>query len=105
MTNSFNQICKNFLLKKIQKFDIQNIKACDLVLTNSYFSKENILSAYGIEPKVVHLGGDIFHANEKIKIPTKTNQVLSLGSVNSIKGYEFIINSLSLIKKSFGQNY
>ncbi len=101
MTNSFNQICKKILLKKIQKFDIQNIKACDIVLTNSYFSKENILSAYGIDSKVVHLGGDIFQINEEIKIPAKTNQVLSIGSVNSIKGYEFIINSLSLIKKEF----
>ena len=104
ITSSFNQICKKVLLKKIQKFDIQNIKACDLVLTNSYFSKENILSAYGIESKVVHLGGDIFNANERGKNSTKTNQVLSLGSVNSIKGYEFIIHSLSLIKEDFRPN-
>ena len=101
ITHSFDQIIKKILLNKIQKFDIQNIKACDLVLTNSYFSKENILSAYGIESKVVHLGGDIFDKDEKIKKPTEINQVLSLGSINSIKGYEFIINSISLIKEDF----
>ena len=99
ITNLFDQICKNILLKKIQEFDRHNIKSCDLVLTNSYFSKENILSAYGIESKVVHLGGDIFQLNGKIKNPAKINQVLSIGSVNSIKGYEFIINSISLINK------
>ena len=65
ITSSFDQFCKRLLLRKIQKFDIQNIKACDLVLTNSYFSKENILSVYGLESKVVHLGGDIFFISIK----------------------------------------
>ena len=32
------------------------------------------------------------------------NQILSLGSINSIKGYEFIINSISLIKKDVRPN-
>ena len=104
ITSSFDQFCKKLLFRKIKKFDLQNIKACDLVLTNSYFSKENILSVYGLESKVVHLGGDIFHINKKIKNYKKMNQILSLGSINSIKGYEFIINSISLIKKDVRPN-
>ena len=60
LTKSFDNICKRFLLRKIKKYDFENINKCDLVLTNSYFSKENILSSYGIESTVIHLGGDIF---------------------------------------------
>ena len=50
------------------------------------------------------MGEILFISIKKIKNNKKLNQVLSLGSINSIKGYEFIINSISLIKKDVRPN-
>tara|TARA_B100001250_G_scaffold92747_1_gene77193 strand:- start:14791 stop:15930 length:1140 start_codon:yes stop_codon:yes gene_type:complete len=100
-TNMIDNICKQFLIGKIKKYDFQNVNNSNLILTNSYFSRENILSSYGIDSKVVHLGGDIF-SNKKINIKSsirRKNQVISIGSINPIKCFELIIYSIANIRE------
>ena len=91
-TKLIDNLCKNFLMKKIKIYDYDNINSSDLVLTNSYFSKENILSAYGLDSKVVHLGGDIFKSVKEHK--NKKNQILTVGAINPIKCIHFLVSAI-----------
>lgn len=104
LTNSFDEMCKKSLIKKIEKYDYENINQCNLVLTNSYFSRENILSAYGVDAKVVHLGGDVFGINSKKNKNYKNKQILTMGSINPIKCFDIIIKALGIIKKELRPN-
>ena len=101
-TNIIDNICKKILIKKIKKYDRENISNSDIVLTNSYFSRENILSSYGVDSKVVHLGGDIFDNNKNII--QKKNQVISIGSINPIKCFDLIILSIANISHEIRPN-
>lgn len=51
----------------------------------------------------MYLGGDVFpneNAN-KISIKNQTKkQIISVGAINALKGFEFIINSIALVEKS-----
>ena len=87
ITNSFDQICKKIFIKKNQKLDFQNIKSC-FSFNKFLFSRENILSAYGVDSKFVHLG-DTFHINKSFSAPKNISQVLSLGSINALKVMNF----------------
>jgi glycosyltransferase involved in cell wall biosynthesis len=99
LTDLVDKPCINFINNKIKDYDYENILHSDLVLANSYFSRENILAAYGIHAKVVHLGGDTFNAQTKISSSERKNAVLSVGAINALKGYEFIIQSLGTINE------
>jgi glycosyltransferase involved in cell wall biosynthesis len=96
-TNIIDKICKKILIEKIKKYDFKNISNSDIVLTNSYFSRENILSSYGVDSTVVHLGGDIFDNNKNLI--QKKNQVITIGSINPIKCFDLIILSIANIRK------
>jgi len=88
-------LCASLILKKA---DYKNICSADLVLANSYFSRESILKTYGINARVNYLGVD----TEEFKPLdlTKENMVISLGGLQPRKGYRFIIQFLSRINKN-----
>lgn len=82
-----------FILKRIDSY---NIEKADLVLVNSYFSRESFIRAYNIYPIVSYLGVDIaVFKNLNIK---KENIVLSIGALSKFKAHDFIIDSISKIK-------
>jgi len=75
--------------------DKQNASFASYIATNSYFSRENILRAYGRNAFVSYLGTDpdLFRP---LSLP-RQNYVLSVGSCIIQKGYDFLIRSLSMI--------
>ena len=75
--------------------DKQNASFASYIATNSYFSRENILRAYGRNAFVSYLGTDVdlFRPHS---LP-RDNYVLSVGSCIIQKGYDFLIRSLSMI--------
>ena len=75
--------------------EILNAKAFDLILTNSYFSRESILRAYGLEAKVCYLGVDteLFQA----KGSEKQKFVVGLGSFGFHKGIDRAIRAIATI--------
>jgi glycosyltransferase involved in cell wall biosynthesis len=77
------------------KIDKENASHAKYILTNSYFSRETILRAYGLNSFVSYLGidADLFRP---LSLP-KGNFVLSVGECRPHKGYDFTIRSLSLI--------
>lgn len=76
----------------IKAWDQRNIARTTLLLTNSFFSAENIYRAYGLRARVVYLGVD----NQRFAPQSleKENYAVSVGAVNPLKGYDFIIQAL-----------
>jgi glycosyltransferase involved in cell wall biosynthesis len=99
LTDIVDKPCKKFIENRIKAYDYENVFYSDLVLTNSYFSRENILSAYGLNAKVIHLGGDLKLSVSPNTVTEKENSVISIGAINALKGYEFIIESLGTINE------
>lgn len=69
------------------------------IISNSSYSRESILKAYGKDSTIVYPGynENLFKPEKNIR---KLNQVISVGSINKLKGYENIINAISKIKKN-----
>jgi glycosyltransferase involved in cell wall biosynthesis len=75
--------------------DAGNVRRATVLLTNSFFSAESIYRAYGLRAQVCYLGVD----TERFR-PLKMereNVVLSVGAVSPLKGYDFLVESLSRI--------
>jgi glycosyltransferase involved in cell wall biosynthesis len=73
--------------------EVRNAKAFDAVLVNSFYSRESIMRAYGLEAKVCYLGVDA----EKFvdhELP-RENYVVGLGAFVKLKNVEFALRSLA----------
>jgi glycosyltransferase involved in cell wall biosynthesis len=67
-------------------------RAFDRILVNSYFSRESVLRAYGLEAEVCYLGVDaaVFHPTDQ----PKGDYVIGVGSFNPLKNIPFVIRAL-----------
>jgi glycosyltransferase involved in cell wall biosynthesis len=74
-----------------------NVKACDQVLVNSYFSRESVFRAYGIDSKVCYLGIDTSLFRDLAL--DRERFVVGLGSFHSIKGIDLAIKAMSLLSE------
>jgi glycosyltransferase involved in cell wall biosynthesis len=72
-----------------------NVQACDRVLVNSYFSRESVLRAYGVESRVCYLGvdttlfRDLGFERERF--------IVGLGSLDPIKRVELAVRAVALL--------
>ena len=72
-----------------------NASAFDLILVNSYFSRESLLRAYGLDSTVCYLGVDTqLFVNHGYP---RENFVVSVGQLFSNKNVEFVINAVAKI--------
>ena len=71
----------------------ENARAYDEILVNSFFSRESVLRAYGLDAKVCYLGVDtrIF---ENRQLP-REDFVVGVGSISPRKNIAFVIAALS----------
>lgn len=78
------------------KQELINAKSFNRILVNSYYSRESIIRAYGLESYVCYLGVDVekFKPNNTTKFK---NKIIGIGSITRAKNIEFIIKALSLI--------
>lgn len=84
------------LEKKILKdADRKNFLSADHVLTNSFFTKDCLLKAYGVKSEVCYPGVDL-NAFKPLNIP-KQNYVITVGGVEALKQHDFVIRSLARI--------
>jgi glycosyltransferase involved in cell wall biosynthesis len=81
--------------KVLAKEEWLNINAYDAVLANSFFSRESLLRAYGVDARVCYLGidTDLFTARQQ----QRENMVVGVGSFNPTKNIEFAIKSLARV--------
>jgi glycosyltransferase involved in cell wall biosynthesis len=72
-----------------------NAHACDRILVNSYFSRESVLRAYGVEAKVCYLGVDTtLFRNLGLD---RERFVVGLGSFDSVKGIDLAVKAVALL--------
>lgn len=72
-----------------------NAHASDLILVNSYFSRESVLRSYGLDAKVCYLGVDtaLFHDLGL----SRERFILGLSSFDSIKRIDLAIQAVALL--------
>ncbi|MBT9169714.1 MAG: GDP-mannose-dependent alpha-(1-6)-phosphatidylinositol monomannoside mannosyltransferase [Actinobacteria bacterium] len=88
---------RRYITPRLERIDKENASFAKVILTNSYFSREAILTVYGMNSFVSYLGVDT-----EIFRPLKMECdpfVLSVGSITPAKGFDFIIEALSLVRK------
>ncbi|MDR3458988.1 MAG: glycosyltransferase family 4 protein [Verrucomicrobiae bacterium] len=75
--------------------EIENAKHFDRILVNSFFSRESVLRAYGLESEVCYLGVDTgyFQPTEGVK----GKYVIGLGSVHFHKGVDRAIRAVGMM--------
>jgi len=80
---------------RLRREDRRSLLAASVLLVNSYFTRETVYRGYAIQPRVCYLGVDtqVFRRETALR----EDYVLSVGAVNPIKGYDFIIRSLALV--------
>jgi glycosyltransferase involved in cell wall biosynthesis len=72
-----------------------NITSCDQVLVNSYFSRESVLRAYGVDARVCYLGVDT-SLFRNLELP-RERFIVGLGSFASIKGVDLAVRAVALL--------
>ncbi len=96
-----NSIRQRYLLKGLRlqaRYEIEYAKHFDRILTNSLYSRESILRAYGLESRVCYLGVDVNYYRNQAQ--SKDGFVVGLGEINFIKGIDRAIRALAAIEKS-----
>lgn len=79
--------------RTLDRLDRANVAAAGLVLVNSAYSRESLYRAYGIFARVGYLGVDADRFRP-LGLP-KEEMVLSVGALNSKKGFDFLLHSLA----------
>ncbi len=77
------------------KIEIENAGFADLILCNSFYSRETILKQLGHNASVSYLGIDTDQFRPLNK--KRENFVLSVGSISPAKGFDFVISSVGKI--------
>jgi glycosyltransferase involved in cell wall biosynthesis len=72
-----------------------NAQACDRILVNSYFSRESVRRAYGVDATVCYLGVDTeLFRNVGLE---RERVIVGLGSFDEIKGIDLAIKAVALL--------
>ena len=83
--------------KKLIQIESENASFADLILTNSYYTRETILRQYGLDARVCYLGVD--EGRFQPLYIQKEDFILSVGAIHGVKGFDFLISSISRIDK------
>jgi len=84
--------------KRLFEIERSNASFANYILANSYFSRESIMRAYGLNSFVSYLGVDttLFRPMGL----SKEHLVLTVGGCIPAKGFDFIVRSLSRVNPS-----
>ncbi len=93
----YKKIWRVYLKSRMAGIDKANASHATYILTNSCFTRETILRAFGLNSFVSYLGvdTDLFRPLNLLR----ENFVLSVGACHPHKGHDFTVRSLSLIDK------
>jgi glycosyltransferase involved in cell wall biosynthesis len=93
----YQRIWLAHIRRNIPRIDKENASYAKHILTNSYFSRENIMRAYGRNSFVSYPGIDT-SLFRPLALPQE-DFVLSVGACLPHKGFDFMVRSLSFIEK------
>ena len=88
-----SDLIRTHQLRILARDERLNASAFDLILVNSYFSRESLLRAYGLDSTVCYLGVDT-QLFVNYRYP-RENFVVSVGELSPHKNVEFIIKAVS----------
>ncbi len=86
---------RNQQIRMAARRELEDARAYDLVLVNSYFSRECIARVYGLDARVCYLGYDAATFRRLQPPPPKERFVIGLGSMQDRKGVDTAIKSLA----------
>jgi glycosyltransferase involved in cell wall biosynthesis len=86
----------NYAQRVQVRAEYENAKAFNRILVNSYFSRESVLRAYGLDSTVCYLGIDVQHFTSSGV--SKSDYVLGLGALVPEKNAEFIIRAVGCVR-------
>lgn len=81
----------------IARIDRRNVAHANAVLANSYYSRESILRAYGVDAHVVPLGVDGARFEAAVA-SERQHFVLSVGAITPFKGHRLTIEAIGRIQ-------
>jgi glycosyltransferase involved in cell wall biosynthesis len=82
----------------LARLDRRNVRAATSILTNSAYTRENLYRVYGIFAHIGYLGVDI-EFFRPLALP-RESFIVSVGTLNPQKGFDFLIRSLALLEKA-----
>ena len=91
--NYLKDLIKTQSLRVLMREEVLNARAFDAVLVNSFYSRESILRAYGLDAKVCYLGVDADRFVD-LDLP-REDYVVGLGAFVKLKNVEFALRSLA----------
>jgi len=95
LTLRLRDAAQNYGLRIQARDERDNAAAFDTILANSFFSRESILRAYGLDAKVCYLGID---TDTFVRRDVSTeNEIVGLGAFVPEKNIEFCIRAVSMV--------
>lgn len=91
-------LIKTQSLRVLMREEVRNARAFDAMLVNSFYSRESILRAYGLDAQVCYLGVNADRFVE-LNLP-RENYVVGLGAFVKLKNVEFALRSLAEMPES-----
>ena len=93
----YKRVWRAHLRGAVPKIDRENASFAKYILTNSYFTRESILRAYGLNSFVSYLGIDT--AVFRPLGLAREHFILSVGACHPHKGFDFAIRALSFLDR------
>ncbi|HBD01995.1 MAG: glycosyltransferase [Microgenomates group bacterium GW2011_GWC1_46_16] len=88
----------NFIRLPLKYFNYINTRSSDIIISDSKKTNINISKAYGVTSKIIYPGVNIpIYRSRSIR---KKNQIISVGAINRLKGFEVIVKSTGMIPKN-----
>ncbi len=86
---------QNHRLRTQARREVEDARAYDRILVNSYFSRESIARVYGLDARVCYLGFDASQFHRLEPAPPRERLVVGLGSMHDIKGVATAIAAMA----------
>lgn len=86
---------RTLMLRAKVRAEIDNARAYDRILVNSYFSRESVLRTYGLDAHVCYLGVDTDHFVDRGL--AREHFVMGVGAIITLKNIHFLINALGCV--------
>ena len=82
-------------LRREARRELEDAKAYDLLLVNSFFSRETIVRVFGLDARVCYLAYDATRFRRLDPSPPRERFVIGLGSMHRIKGVDTAIQTVA----------
>jgi glycosyltransferase involved in cell wall biosynthesis len=86
---------RTLMLRAKVRAEIDNARAYDRILVNSYFSRESVLRTYGLDAHVCYLGVDTEHFVDRGL--AREHFVVGVGAIITLKNIHFLIDALGRV--------